>query len=140
MNNTCTFLRCHWELFTTQWVSLHTGSIDEWNAYFLTVLNSLSQVEALLKHRTRGGKSQYLVNWKNYGAEYNSWEPEENLENLQTEMARVKVRLSSYGVFSVYQEKDYTSCWQARLSNHTLENENVISHSTGRADMVLFYR
>jgi len=37
-------------------------------------------VEALLQERTlRGGRVQYLVSWEGYGAEYNTWEPREEL-------------------------------------------------------------
>ena len=42
------------------------------------------EVEAILSHRFRGTrkpKTSYLVAWKGYGPEHNSWEPEENVVN-----------------------------------------------------------
>ncbi|XP_067930161.1 chromodomain Y-like protein 2 [Watersipora subatra] len=46
----------------------------------------LYEVETLLKQRKKGGKTEYLVKWKGYGEEDQSWEPEENLENCQREI------------------------------------------------------
>ena len=39
-------------------------------------------VERLLDRRRRYGKLQYLVQWKGYGPEHNSWEPERNVRHL----------------------------------------------------------
>ena len=36
-------------------------------------------VSELLKQRTRAGKTQYLVSWKGYGPEHNTWENEQNI-------------------------------------------------------------
>ena len=45
------------------------------------------QVESLLRQRKRGGTVEYLVKWKGYDEDEQSWEPEENLKNCQKEIA-----------------------------------------------------
>ena len=37
------------------------------------------EVSELLQQRTRAGKTQYLVSWKGYGPEHNTWESEQNI-------------------------------------------------------------
>ena len=37
------------------------------------------EVEALLKHRSRGNSRQYLVRWLDYGPEHDEWIHEEEL-------------------------------------------------------------
>ena len=39
------------------------------------------EVEAIIKKRTKHGKTQYLVKWKGYREEDCTWEPEEHLQN-----------------------------------------------------------
>jgi len=59
------------------------------------------EVEAILAHRyrgTRNRKASYLVAWKGYGPEHNTWEPEENLRNAPESLA------------------DYWSRWAQRLA------------------------
>merc|ERR1712130_762499 len=38
------------------------------------------EVEEIVNHRFRKGKIQYLIRWKNYTPEDDTWEPKENLE------------------------------------------------------------
>lgn len=38
-----------------------------------------SEVESILKKRTRNGETEYLVKWKSYDDSFNTWEPEENM-------------------------------------------------------------
>ena len=41
------------------------------------------EVEAILTHRRYRGKYQYLVKWKGYDSSENTWEPEQNLTNME---------------------------------------------------------
>lgn len=41
------------------------------------------EVEKLIKHKKEKDGIQYLVRWKRYGKEYNSWEKEKNLNCAQ---------------------------------------------------------
>jgi len=38
------------------------------------------QVDRLLDKRTKNGKIEYLLSWKGYGPEENTWEPKANLD------------------------------------------------------------
>ncbi|HEX4372955.1 MAG TPA: hypothetical protein VHZ50_06600, partial [Puia sp.] len=40
---------------------------------------TIYEVEKLLKQRKQNGQWQYLVKWKNYGNEENTWEPENHI-------------------------------------------------------------
>jgi hypothetical protein len=48
------------------------------------------EVEAILKHRSTGRKrpkTSYFIEWKGYGPEHNSWEPEANVANAPKRLA-----------------------------------------------------
>ena len=40
------------------------------------------EVEKVLNQRKRGGREHYLVKYLGYGDEYNTWEPEDNLQGV----------------------------------------------------------
>ena len=46
------------------------------------------EVEALLKHRSRGNSRQYLVRWLGYSPEHDKWVHEEGLPNGAESMLR----------------------------------------------------
>ncbi|KAK4687303.1 hypothetical protein P7C73_g2814, partial [Tremellales sp. Uapishka_1] len=51
------------------------------------------EIEAILDHSLENGKYTYLVAWKNYGPEHNSWEPDEHLhapEIVNKYMSKIK--------------------------------------------------
>jgi hypothetical protein len=51
------------------------------------------EVEAILTHRRyRSGRTRYLVKWKGYGSNDNSWEPESNLKNATAVLRQYKKR------------------------------------------------
>ena len=60
-------------------------------------------VEKIVSKRVVGGKTQYLLKWKGYDSDENTWEPEENLDcedlleefNRKTTAAATKDKVSS---------------------------------------------
>ena len=50
------------------------------------------EVEAILNHRKRRGKVQYLVKWKGYADHENSWVTEKDLENAKEVLQQYKTR------------------------------------------------
>jgi hypothetical protein len=44
--------------------------------------------ERILDHRKKGRKHEYLVKWKDYGHEHNSWEPESSFDHCRVEITK----------------------------------------------------
>ena len=68
---------------------------NKWKSVFLSF-----QVGQVLKDRKKRGQIEYLIRWKNFGAEEDSWEPESNLKNagsilqdyIKNKATRVSIR------------------------------------------------
>lgn len=56
----------------------------------MPALNSLYEVEEILKHKIIDNKNYYLIKWKNYKNVYNTWEPESNLLNCEKLLNKFK--------------------------------------------------
>ena len=52
------------------------------------------EVETILDSRLRRGRLEYLVRWKGYTPEHDSWEPERNLENAPEQIVAFRSRYS----------------------------------------------
>src|SRR5271154_1993604 len=71
------------------------------------------EVEAVLAKRTRVGRTEYLVCWKGYSPENDTWEPIENLKNAQQAIKTYEARGRAKGkgghnvrIFSLASEAD----------------------------------
>ena len=50
------------------------------------------EVESILSHRGTGTRRRFLIKWKGYGDNNNTWEPEENLKHARTMLKQYKKR------------------------------------------------
>jgi Chromo (CHRromatin Organisation MOdifier) domain len=41
------------------------------------------EVETIIQHRRKGNRNEFLIKWKGYGSNENTWEPEANLSNSE---------------------------------------------------------
>jgi len=48
------------------------------------------EVEAILAERIRRGVTEYLIKWKGYTTENNTWESEDNITNAKDELRKFK--------------------------------------------------
>ena len=53
------------------------------------------EVERILNKRKVRGVVKYLVQWKRFTVEHNSWKKEENLENAKEVVAEFKRRINA---------------------------------------------
>ena len=53
------------------------------------------EVEKISNKRKVRGVVKYLVRWKGFMAEYNSWEKEKDLENIKEVVAKFKGRMNA---------------------------------------------
>ena len=51
-----------------------------------------NMVENILRHRRKGKGYSYLIRWKGYTANDDSWEPEKNLEHAEEVLENYKER------------------------------------------------
>lgn len=51
------------------------------------------EVEAILDHRKKGRRVEFLVKWKGYDNEHNTWEPKTNLTNCQDLLVPFETKL-----------------------------------------------
>ena len=48
------------------------------------------EIDTILAHKQKGKQRLYLIKWKGYGSNENTWEPEENLENSNETLKEYK--------------------------------------------------
>ncbi len=61
----------------------------------LNVLCSL-QVNSILNRRERRGKKEYLIRWKGFDSEEDSWEPVENLLNCMIMVKKFEEEVNNF--------------------------------------------
>ena len=64
-------------------VSKHPREVEMYWDEELEKKNEEYEVEAILQHRQRKGKMEYLVKWSGWTTRYNTWEPTENLDHAK---------------------------------------------------------
>ncbi|KAL1524257.1 hypothetical protein AB1Y20_019160 [Prymnesium parvum] len=76
------------------------------------------EVEAIVEERVHNGRIQYCIKWKGWGAEYNSWEPEECLTNCSR-------------VLTKWKKNAYLECTPSNQSvRSTSSNLQALAHRT----------
>merc|ERR1712150_225631 len=80
------------------------------------------EVQKIVDKRTKkGGKIEYLIKWKDWGNDANTWEPKENLQchdlmeylNVKDEviLTRLERNMSKTKINQVQDHPDYTDAW-----------------------------
>ncbi|KAK6216141.1 reverse transcriptase domain protein [Colletotrichum tabaci] len=80
------------------------------------------EVERIIDHRNEDGHDEYLIKWKGYGHEDNSWEPIKNLQHSQALLTDYHLQ---EGQVDHAHRADGTSFSDSRrLSSHTPRNSS----------------
>jgi len=84
-----------WSAKYDSWLTEEELNCPELLKKFLKTLEALEkqedwQVEKILDARDKKGKYEYLVQWLGWGAKYNTWEPEDNLEGCKDLLEKYK--------------------------------------------------
>ncbi|XP_045613355.2 ABC transporter F family member 4-like isoform X2 [Procambarus clarkii] len=84
-----------WNSKYDSWLAEDELNCPELLKRFKTTLETLEkqedwQVEKILEEREKKGKKEYLIQWKDWGPKFNTWEPEENLEGCPDIVKRFK--------------------------------------------------
>ena len=86
------WMKCHCEFHISlvkHWVdptlisNQRTGAFVEPAPLSIDADGDTYEVEAILDKRKRRGHTQYLIRWKGYDQEFDTWEPEEYVNNCQ---------------------------------------------------------
>jgi len=84
----------------------------------------LWEFERILDHRKHGHDKQYLVKWKGYGHEHNSWEPESSFEHCTAELEQywqeVQARTSTSRVRTAGASSPSGAVNQQELEKHAV--------------------
>ncbi|KAK1738979.1 hypothetical protein QTG54_010295 [Skeletonema marinoi] len=74
---------------STSKILLENGHNSNHIALTMMSSNDIYEVEAVVGHRLRDGNEEYLIKWKGYSEDENTWEPTHNLDEGALEEAKV---------------------------------------------------
>lgn len=87
--------------------------------------------ECILKQRSKKGKTEYLVKWKDYSPRHNTWEPEENILDERLIQAFEQAQNEGYNSSSGHHHHQQTSS-NSHLHHHHDHHSN--SHKDKKED------
>jgi hypothetical protein len=93
------------------------------------------EVEEILEQRQANGRTEYLVHWKDYGLEDDTWEPLENLKNAKEALSNFRSwgrdqGKVGYHVMAVTEEATKTSQTRLGLIHLPLSSQEGMNHWT----------